>query len=348
MTKTTNYLDFVTSEIGGSGKSFYSKVLAHFFGIKCLKYIVVDADESTPNVGRAYNKPNYDLILIGSHAERLAKGTKDLLVYQTAVEDAKLLLRKASDFSLLAEDDHNRDSLSQEKIDIADLALADKEAAEAKLKIAEDNLALKTKELIPPKLLPSICFVSKEADDFTSPDKLLDIAFDYPNTIVNLPAQVSASVNRWMKRSSLLDEVKKDGVLTTFWFVARPTHAAMEILESIWNFHDRKLQIVLVKNHHEQAGALKWADFDKDPRVSKFLSEAKFPIVNMPDLTFCKADADLFNDQYLTFDELMEQASRGGKYRTKAFLREIGESIDATKIFDDRMPDDDPLADPRF
>jgi hypothetical protein len=65
-----HYLHLVMGEIGGVGKSWFTKLLIEAYKDLCLEHDVVDCDETTPNVGRAYDRPNYHPDCIGEYEPR--------------------------------------------------------------------------------------------------------------------------------------------------------------------------------------------------------------------------------------------------------------------------------------
>jgi hypothetical protein len=58
-----NVIDVVGGEIGGIGKSTYSKLLLDFYINAKTPFYVVDADKTTPNVGLSYAKAEYTTFL---------------------------------------------------------------------------------------------------------------------------------------------------------------------------------------------------------------------------------------------------------------------------------------------
>jgi hypothetical protein len=58
-----NIIDVVGGEIGGIGKSTYSKLLLDFYINAKTPFYVVDADKTTPNVGLSYAKAEYTTFL---------------------------------------------------------------------------------------------------------------------------------------------------------------------------------------------------------------------------------------------------------------------------------------------
>lgn len=58
-----NIIDIVGGEIGGIGKSTYSKLLLDFYLSAKTPFYVVDADKTTPNVGLSYAKDEYKAFL---------------------------------------------------------------------------------------------------------------------------------------------------------------------------------------------------------------------------------------------------------------------------------------------
>jgi hypothetical protein len=181
---------------------------------------------------------------------------------------------------------------------------------------------------------------SEDLDDFSIADRLIDLAIDR-DVIINLPAQVSGIVNKWIDTCDLLGNIKADlGIETIAWFVARPNSRAIELLEADYRYHQKKMQFVLVKNQLRGTGA-KWENILNE-NVCEFLNTANIAQIELPELILAPHERDIFDREYPTFSELLESADKrlgiASKMRTRKFLIEAIENIKSTNFIKSKHP----------
>lgn len=261
-------LHLVTGEIGGAGKSMFTKMLIECYQLMGIDYHLVDADRTTPNVGLCYDRENYQLATVAAKAgQRKGQVGKDLI---------------------------------------------------------GDN---------------RIHF-SEDLDDFSIADRLIDLAIE-KDVIVNLPAQVSGIINKWIDACDLLGNIKTDlGIETIAWFVARPSSRAIELLEADYLYHQKKMQFVLVKNQLRGTGA-KWENILTES-IQEFLKTENIAQIELPELILAPHERDLFDREYPTFSELLGSTDKrlgiASKMRTRKFLAEAIENIQSTNLVKAKYP----------
>lgn len=191
-----------------------------------------------------------------------------------------------------------------------------------------------------------LIYFSEDLDDFSIPDRLLDLASER-DVIVNMPAQVSNIVNKWIDACDLLGKVKTEvGIETIAWFVARPSSGSLKLLKADYEYHQRKMRYVLVKNQLRGTGS-KWEDL-LDPDILDFLAEANIPTIELPELILSPQERDLFDREYPTYSVLISPADKrlgiASKMRTKKFLASAIDHIKSTYLLGENGCDTVPIA----
>lgn len=190
-----------------------------------------------------------------------------------------------------------------------------------------------------------LVYFSEDLDDFSIPDRLLDLASER-DVIVNMPAQVSNIVNKWIDACDLLGKVKTElGIETIGWFVARPSSGSLKLLKADYEYHQGKMQYVLVKNQLRGTGS-KWEDL-LDQDLLEFLASANIPSIELPELILAPQERDLFDREYPTYSALIAPADKrlgiASKMRMKKFLAEAIAQIESTHSLGENECDTVPI-----
>jgi hypothetical protein len=293
----SHYLHLVMGEIGGVGKSWFTKMLIEAYISLKLEYSIVDCDETTPNVGRAYDRPNYDPECLANYQISVTKATEELKpLLQAVATTAKFLADAPKNLKKAQTAYENNPS---------------EESAEAIVKInkaGEDHkAAVETYETAKAEKMPApprkpIYFISENMDSRDLPSAMIGMAME-KDTIVNLPAQVTKVVNSWIQDSGLLS-MDEYGLNTICWFVGKPTTASIEQLRALHAAHDGKLKIVLVKNNFVgHAGS--WDEVMTALTID-FLKSAGIQSIDITDLRLNDEQRTLIDQQYAVFSELAD------------------------------------------
>ena len=318
---SAKYLHLVMGEIGGVGKSWFCKMLIEAYISLQLEYNVVDCDETTPNVGRAYDRPNYDPNFNLEYESKVAKANEELKPLLQEVEkaakflkDAPKALKKAQ--ALYAKDQNDETS--------AGVTAA--QNAESSYNAANDAYEKAKAEKMPVPPRKPIYFISESMDSRDLPSTMIGMAME-KDTIVNLPAQVTKVVNAWIQDSGLLS-MSEYGLDTICWFVGKPTKASIEQLQSLDAAHDGKLKIVLVKNNFV-GHAGNWDDV-MDAITISFLKTAGIVSINITDLRLNEEQRTFIDQKYAVFSELVLENDTRLLFHEKMKIRQyLKKTIDA-------------------
>jgi hypothetical protein len=301
-------LHLVMGEIGGVGKSWFTKMLIETYISLKLDYFVVDCDETTPNVGRAYDRENYDPEYIREYQSKIAKINEELKPLLQAASNAEQFSLDAPELLEKAKTEHEKEQSKESGEAVAKINNA--EAAYKAAVAAYDKAKI---ERTPNPLRKPIYFITESMSDRDIPSEMIGMAME-KDTIVNLPAQVTKVVNSWIQESGLLG-MKEDGLETICWFVAKPTKASIEQLKLLHAAHTGKLKIVLVKNNFVgHAGS--WSEAI-DPITLNFLKKAKIEQIDLTDLRLNEEQRNLIDRDYATFSELVSDTDDRLKFHEK-------------------------------
>jgi hypothetical protein len=326
-----HWLHLVMGEIGGAGKSWFAKLLLEAYISLKVPYHVVDCDESTPNVGRAYDRPNYDPVKIAEHEKLVVAAELELKPLIQAVFHAAKVMADAPG-----------------QLKIAQAAFAQSNSAD-NLKASEDAVKVMTEApglheqavkaldearfaKMPPPLRERIYFISEGIDDLDLPSEMIGMAMK-KDTVVNFPAQVGKPANNWIEGSGLLS-MTKYGLNTVCWFVAKPTVQSMEQLRELHEFHKGNLKIVLVKNHFVGLNG-NW-DRVIDDVMKAFLDNAGIIQLDLRSVALNVQQRQYIDTDYATFSELIDEEDRRlvfhEKNKISEYLRSTIESILGTGL----------------
>jgi hypothetical protein len=308
-----NLLHLIVGEIGGVGKSWFCKMLIEAYISLMREHYIVDCDETTPNVGRAYDPDNYDPAALSKYQERLKAAEKGLKPYLAAVKAAEKFAAVAP--SLLADAQALlRDHLTPQ----AEKAVIEIKGAQDSLAEAKAAYEQAKRELTPIPPRKPIYFISEDMDDRDRPSAMIGLAMER-DTIVNLPAQVTKVVNSWIRDSGLLS-MTEDGLDTICWFVAKPTKASIEQLIALHDFHEGMLKIVLVKNNFV-GHAGNWNTVLDDLMLAK-LDDRRIVSIDIQDLRLNEEQRYTIDQEYAVFSELIEKADTRLLPHEKAKIRQ--------------------------
>jgi len=322
-------LHLVMGEIGGVGKSWFTKMLIEAYINLKLDYFVVDCDETTPNVGRAYDRTNYDPAYLAKYDLLVAKATEDLKPLLNTLTDAGKFLADAPKLEKKAQAAHDKE-MSAATADV--LAKVKNAAKDYQVALAAYEKA-KLEQMPSPPRKP-IYFISEDMDSRDRPSFMLGMAME-KDTIVNLPAQVTKVVNSWIQDSGLL-LMKEYGLKTICWFVGKPSQASIDQLRNLHSFHDGQLQIVLVKNNFV-GHAGNWVDILDDVMVS-FLKNAGIISIDINDLRLNDEQRKLIDREYAVFSELIDPEDDRLLFHEKMKIRQYLDKTIATVIDTGLLP----------
>ena len=324
------YLHLVMGEIGGVGKSWFCKMLIEVY-ISChLDYLIVDCDETTPNVGRAYDPPNYDPACIADYESRATQAQAELKSLLDAVTDAAKFVEDLPKLLKKAQANHTKEQTSE-----TEAALALINNAVPKHKAAVDAYEKAKLEKMPTPPRKPIYFISESMDSRDLPSTMIGMAME-KDTIVNLPAQVTKVVNSWIQDSGLLS-MTEYGLNTICWFVGKPTKASIEQLRSLHAAHDGKLKIVLVKNNFV-GHAGNWDEVMDDVTIN-FIETAGILSINITDLRLNDEQRTLIDQQYATFSGLADPDDKRLLFHEKMKIRQYLIKTIATIIGTGLLPE---------
>lgn len=329
------FLHLVMGEIGGVGKSWFTKILIEAY-ISLLKdYIVIDADESTPNVGITYDPDNYSPIKIQEYNDKVAKAESDLTPLVKTVTQARLAVKTTIAEQEKALTTYNLSKSGEDNTKANDATKAAVDAPK-KLQTAEKALESARKKGMPKPLQKRIHFIPSRLEDRQLPNEILDWMLERErDAIVNLPAQVTKSVNSWIRSSGLLEsEMLAEGIKTVCWFVGKPSIQSIEQLIKLREFHGDKLTIVLVKNHYEHHTG-SWSDV-LTPSVLDIIESMKIVQIDLPHFGLSIEQQNIVDDNYVRFCDLVKPENEDFKHliktRLKTYLKHTTEQIVLTKL----------------
>jgi hypothetical protein len=333
--KSKLLLHLVMGEIGGAGKSWFAKILIEAYISLFKDYIVVDADESTPNVGITYDPNNYSPVKIQEYNDKLAKAELELLPLIKAVSTARLDIKVTADKLKQSQVEHAANPVKEQE-DALKIAKESSKKALEKLANVEKTLeaARKKNAVIP--LQKRIHFSADRPEDRELPNEILDWMLEQEkDAIVNLPAQVGKAVNNWIRSSGLIEEeMLSEGIGTICWFVGKPTNQSIEQLIALKEFHGDKLKVVLVKNLYENhAGS--WSDVLTQTILDR-LESMNISSINLPHMGITLEQRIVIDSNYVTFSDLASDKDTNFKHlmkgRTRMYLKQAIAEITATGL----------------
>lgn len=172
-------------------------------------------------------------------------------------------------------------------------------------------------------------FFSEDFDDFSQADKLIDLAQER-DVIVNLPAQVSNSFDKWLEAGDFLDTQDELGVNFVYLWVAKAEQRSIDmLLANIQRFP--KMPHILVCNQLRGVGE-KWDAILTD-ELEKSLQAKGVKIISMPELQLTPDERGVLDRDSPRLQDLVADDKRLGaasKARLKKFMRVTIENIVST------------------
>jgi hypothetical protein len=180
---------------------------------------------------------------------------------------------------------------------------------------------------------------SEDLDDFSQADRLIDLAQDR-DVLVNLPAQVSISFDKWLQAGDFLSIQAELGIRFVYWWVARAEQRSIDLLlTNATEFPG--LPHVLVRNHIRGVGE-KWDSlFNADLEVD--LDARGVKSIDMQELILAPDERGLLDRENPRFRDLLavedKRLSLASKARCRSFLKKTITDIVSTGFVPVAAPD---------
>jgi hypothetical protein len=171
---------------------------------------------------------------------------------------------------------------------------------------------------------------SEDLDDFSQADRLLDLAQER-DVIVNLPAQVSTSFDKWLQAGDFLSIQQELGVNFVYWWVAKAEQRSIDLLHAnLLRFPS--LPHILVCNQVRGVGE-KWQTL-LSPELKEVLSSSGIKTIDMPELILAPDERGLLDRESPRFRDLVnpedKRLSLASKARCRKFMSTTIDSIITT------------------
>jgi hypothetical protein len=168
---------------------------------------------------------------------------------------------------------------------------------------------------------------SEDLDDFSQADRLIELAVE-KDVIVNLPAQVSSSFDKWLVAGDFLSIQEELGINFIYWWVAKAEQRSIDLLLSnIKRFPG--LLHVLVCNQLRGTGE-KW-DSILTEDLEEFLKKSGVKTINMLELQLAPDERGILDRENPRFSDLTATDDKrlcvASKARCRKFVRESIENI---------------------
>lgn len=192
--------------------------------------------------------------------------------------------------------------------------------------------SLEEKEQNTLNLLPDIYFSDYRTEVFSA-DQLIDLALEHL-VIVNLPAQVNLTLNRWFDQGNL-SLAKDEGVDLTFWFVTDGSPVSLNLLhQSLQNYQgDIHHLVVLNEGLSEDVRQL----VASHP-VAQSIHDYALECVTLPLLFLSDQDKKMLNERRIRLSQASDRSFNCpltliAKQRVKNFLRQTHLEIEKLGLF---------------
>ncbi len=168
-----------------------------------------------------------------------------------------------------------------------------------------------------------------DLESFESADHIMDRALASERLVlVDLPAQSSRLLRRWMESGDVLNFAQEMGVALYFWHVTDGGFDSVSELERAFEYFSDTMRFVVVKNHGR---SVDFSQFDESPVVTQ-LREVGGHIIDLPLLhaaTMYKIDkkGSSFWAAINSHDDALSLLPME-KQRTKLWLRQAYEALD--------------------
>jgi hypothetical protein len=171
---------------------------------------------------------------------------------------------------------------------------------------------------------------SEDFDDFSKADRLIDLAGER-DVIVNLPAQISNSFDKWIEAGDFLNIQEELGIKFIYWWVAKAEQRSIDLLfANIQRFPN--LPHVLVCNQVRGVGE-KWSAMLTE-ELQEALHDLGVRIMDMPELQLAPDERGLLDRENPRFQDLTSDSDKrlsiASKARCKKFVKTSLNNIFAT------------------
>ena len=178
-----------------------------------------------------------------------------------------------------------------------------------------------------------INFIFERPGDQPLLNEILELTIE-KDTIANIPCKVNKVFNHWIQESCL--EAIND-VRTACWFVTTPTRRSIQELKKLYNYHNGRLKIILVKNN-VVSGEGDW-NLALDDETKEFIRGANIPQVEIANLKLMPSlyeQNKVLNDDYPALFELLEpedeRLTDDQKEQLSTYLRMATDAIVGTGL----------------
>jgi hypothetical protein len=203
-------IHLIDGEKGGVGKSLFCRVLVEYFQQQAIKFSLIDADRTNPDVGLIYEPKIYGARVTNSEKEQVL----------LAPENVKKGRNKSK--SEASENYGNEGQI-----------FTGDEVKTIKSTVKDDSFQ-------------PIFFSEDERKSYTT-DFIFEKAIQQ-DVIVNLPAQVAPLVNSWIEKNSLLSLGKELGVSFSKWFICTGGYDSISLFKESLNYYQDRITHILVRN----------------------------------------------------------------------------------------------------
>jgi hypothetical protein len=164
-------------------------------------------------------------------------------------------------------------------------------------------------------------------DEFESADQLMEAALESDQTVlVDLAAQTSLPLHRWIEQNDLLHLAEEEGVPVVFWHVLDDGADSIGLLAALCDRYDRNASYIAVRNHGRGRD---FSAFDASPTRARAL-ELGAMVIDLPELhagTMRKIDHQAISLWAATHNK---ESGLGlmDRQRAKVWLRRVYEQFD--------------------
>ena len=364
-------IHFCDGEKGGVGKSFFCKVLIEYFRSRGIDYYLVDTDRTNPDVGLIYEPSKYKQLFKNRKQSQtepsqvfvvngVSKGNSARGITSVAIKEP---FRAAVAVVTVAETQTEPDIQSQDEefIEVPesaagqldpDLAVAVSEIkAEEKEpeSLREDNNGqvngyrennpetynsdipsagkqVKNEEDQP---FQHIIFSEDDVKNYGT-DDILEMAFE-KDVIVNLPAQVSFLLDKWILGNNLSDLKDSYEFEIVKWFVCSPDEDSLALCKKSLKTYGVQVKHILVKN---RSFPDMWGFWAEDAELQELIKENNVKVISLPKCS--PREAKKLDQNGWTFTQALQKRAElkvMGLQRLKNFIKEAFAQIQTCEEF---------------
>ena len=174
---------------------------------------------------------------------------------------------------------------------------------------------------------------SEDLDDYSQADRLLDLAKEH-DVIVNLPAQVSSSFDKWIDDGKYLDKQERLDIKFVYYWVAKAEQRSIDLLfTNVKKFP--KMPHILVCNQLRGVGE-KWTSMLTED-LKKRLDKEGIKTMDMAELKLSPVERGLLDRENPRFQDLIAESdtrlSLAATERCETFVATTIASIKACGFF---------------